>query len=40
MSIQNFDNTSVDVKTLTPFKRFIMTIGELPTNYIDSLSYA
>ena len=40
MAIENFDNTTIDVQTLKPFKKFIMTIGELPTNYIDSLSYA
>lgn len=32
--------TSVDVKTLTPFKRFIMTIGILPTSYLESMTYA
>lgn len=32
--------TSVDVKTLTPFKRFIMTLGELPTSYLESMTYA
>ena len=40
MAIENFDNTSIDVQSLKPFKKFIMSIGELPTNYIDSLSYA
>ena len=32
--------TSVDVKTLTPFKRFIMTLGLLPTSYLESMTYA
>lgn len=32
--------TSVDVKTLTPFKRFIMTLGILPTSYLESMTYA
>lgn len=34
------DVTSIDVKTLPPFKRLIMTIGELPTSYLESMSYA
>lgn len=28
-----------EVKTLTPFRRFCMTIGELPTSYIETMSY-
>ena len=32
--------TSVDVQTLPPFKRFIMSIGALPTSYLESMSYA
>ncbi len=32
--------TSVDVETLTPFKKFIMTIGNIPTSYLESMSYA
>ena len=32
--------TSVDVETLTPFKKFIMTIGALPTSYLESMTYA
>ena len=32
--------TSVDVQTLTPFKKFIMTIGNLPTSYLESMTYA
>lgn len=32
--------TSIDVKTLPPFKRLIMTIGELPTSYLESMTYA
>lgn len=31
--------TSVDVKKLEPFKKFIMTIGELPTSYLESMTY-
>lgn len=31
--------TTVDVKKLEPFKRFIMTIGELPTSYLESMTY-
>lgn len=31
--------TSVDVKHLEPFKKFIMTIGELPTSYLESMTY-
>ena len=32
--------TSVDVQTLTPFKKFIMSLGALPTSYLESMSYA
>lgn len=32
--------TSVDVQSLTPFKKFIMTIGALPTSYLESMTYA
>lgn len=32
--------TSVDVKSLTPFKKFIMTLGVLPTSYLESMTYA
>lgn len=31
--------TSVDVKHLEPFKKFIMTIGQLPTSYLESMTY-
>lgn len=31
--------TTVDVKKLEPFKRFIMTIGQLPTSYLESMTY-
>ena len=31
--------TSPDVKKLEPFKKFIMTIGELPTSYMESMTY-
>ena len=33
-------NPSVDVEGLKPFKKFIMTIGNIPTSYLESLSYA
>lgn len=32
-------NELIDVKTLSPFKRFIMTIGNLPTSYLESMTY-
>lgn len=32
--------TSIDVSTIRPFKKFIMTIGELPTSYLESMTYA
>ena len=32
-------NELIDVKTLSPFKKFIMTIGNLPTSYLDSMTY-
>lgn len=28
-----------EVKTLTPFRKFCMTIGELPTSYIETMTY-
>ncbi len=31
--------TTVDVKKLEPFKKFIMTIGQLPTSYLESMTY-
>lgn len=40
MAITNFDNVTVDVQSLKPFKKFIMSIGEIPTSYLNSLSYA
>ena len=33
-------NELIDVQTLTPFKKFIMTIGNIPTSYLESMSYA
>lgn len=33
-------NEIIDVKTLKPFKRFIMSIGVLPTSYLESMTYA
>lgn len=33
-------NELIDVKTLSPFKKFIMTIGALPTSYLASMTYA
>ena len=33
-------NEIIDVKTLPPFKRFIMTIGNIPTSYLESMTYA
>lgn len=33
------DNINIKPKTLTPFKRFCMTIGELPTSYLESMTY-
>ena len=34
-------NEKIETKpiTLTPFKRFCMTIGELPTSYLETMSY-
>lgn len=32
-------NELIDVKTLRPFKRFIMTIGNLPSSYLESMTY-
>lgn len=29
-----------NIKNLPPFKRFCMTIGQLPTSYVESMSYA
>ena len=33
------NNDLIDVKKLRPFTRFCMTIGELPTSYLVSMSY-
>lgn len=33
-------NLSKKIQPLTPFKRFIMTIGTIPTSYLESMSYA
>lgn len=38
MSIEPTD--VIDVQSLTPFKKFIMTIGNIPTSYLESMSYA
>lgn len=32
-------NELIDVQTLSPFKKFIMTIGNLPTSYLESMTY-
>lgn len=33
-------NELIDVQTLPPFKKFIMSIGAIPTSYLESMSYA
>ena len=33
-------NEIIDVKTLPPFKKFIMSIGAIPTSYLETMSYA
>ena len=33
-------NELIDVQTLSPFKKFIMTIGNIPTSYLESMTYA
>ena len=33
------NDLNIDVKTLRPFRRFIYTIGELPTSYLMSMTY-
>lgn len=40
MAVENFDQVTIEPAKLRPFSRFIMSIGELPTSYLDSLSYA
>ena len=35
----NNENLETKVTILPPFKRFCMTIGELPTSYVESMSY-
>lgn len=32
-------NDKIKPKTLTPFRRFCMTIGELPSSYLETMSY-
>lgn len=33
-------NELIDVQELTPFKKFVMSIGAIPTSYLESMSYA
>ena len=33
-------NELIDVKELPPFKKFIMSIGAIPTSYLESMTYA
>ena len=40
MAIEDFDQVTIEASHLRPFSKFIMSIGELPTSYLDSLSYA
>ena len=40
MAIEDFDQVTIASAKLRPFSKFIMSIGELPTSYLDSLSYA
>lgn len=40
MAIEDFDQVTIEAAKLRPFSKFIMSIGELPTSYLDSLSYA
>ena len=40
MAVENFDQVTIEPAKLRPFSKFIMSIGELPTSYIDSMSYA
>lgn len=40
MAIEDFDQVTIAPAKLRPFSKFIMSIGELPTSYLDSLSYA
>lgn len=34
------DNPQIKPKDLTPFRNFCMTIGEIPSSYLESMSYA
>ena len=40
MAVEDFDQVTIEPAKLRPFSKFIMSIGELPTSYLDSLSYA
>lgn len=40
MAIEDFDQVTIAPAKLRPFSKFIMSIGELPTSYLDSMSYA
>lgn len=33
------DNTSITPQVISPFKHFCVTIGELPTSYLESMTY-
>ncbi len=37
MAIEDFDQVTIEPAKLRPFSKFIMSIGELPTSYLDSL---
>lgn len=34
------DNPQIEPKGLAPFKKFCMTIGEIPSSYLETMSYA
>lgn len=40
MAIEDFDQVTIAAAHIRPFSKFIMSIGEMPTSYLDSLSYA
>ena len=40
MAIEDVTEIVPEVATITPFQKLVLSIGEIPTNYLDSMSYA
>lgn len=40
MAIEDVTEIVPEVATITPFQKLVLSIGEIPTNYLDSMTYA